>query len=179
MNLDRRGWALAAGVAAAAATAGVGWSAWRQRGAGVGIEASAADALWSSSFDAPDGTRLAMSAFRGQALVLNFWATWCPPCIREMPALDRFARTFAPRGWRVVGLAADAPEPVREFLARTPVSYAIGLTGFAGIELSRRLGNLGGGLPFTLLFGRDGTPRQSRMGEISYEDLAGWARGIG
>jgi hypothetical protein len=94
-----------------------------------------------------------------------------------MPALDRFARDFADAGWRVVGLAADKPEPVREFLTRTPVSYAIGLADFAGIELSRRLGNLSGGLPFTLLFGRDGALLQRRMGETSYEQLAAWARG--
>ena len=56
--------------------------------------------------------------------------------------------------------------------------YAIGLTGFAGIELSRRLGNLSGGLPFTLVFGRDGALLQRRMGETSYEQLAGWARDI-
>ena len=173
MNPDRRGWALAGGVAAAAAAAGMGWSVWRQREAGVG------DELWPAVFDTPEGTPLAMASFRGQPLVLNFWATWCPPCVREMPELDRFARDFAGRGWRVVGLAADQAEPVRAYLARAPVSYAIGLTGFAGIELSRRLGNLSGGLPFTIVFGRDGSLLQRRMGETSHEQLAAWAKGIG
>ena len=173
MNSDRRGWALAGGVAVAAAAAGLAWSVWRQREAGPG------DALWSASFDTPDGSQLAMASLRGQPLVLNFWATWCPPCVREMPALDRFARDFASRGWRVVGLAADQAEPVRAYLARAPVSYAIGLTGFAGIELSRRLGNLSGGLPFTLLFDHHGVRLQRHMGETSYEQLAAWAKGIG
>ena len=173
MTLERRGWLLAAGVAAAATAAGVGWSLWRQRGAGV------ADELWVSTFDTPDGQRLTLASLRGQPLLLNFWATWCPPCVREMPALDRFARDFAAQGWRVVGLAADEAEPVRKFLARAPVSYAIGLTGFAGIELSRRLGNVSGGLPFTLLFDRDGRLLQRHMGETRYEQLAGWAKGIG
>jgi len=175
MQLDRRGWTLAAGVAAVATAAGIGGSIWRLRGAST----SAEDELWTSSFEAPDGTRLAMAALRGQPLVLNFWATWCPPCVREMPALDRFARDFAARGWRVVGLAADKPEPVREFLARTPVSYAVGIADFAAIELSRRLGNLAGGLPFTLLFDRDGTLLQRRIGETSYEQLNAWAKGVG
>jgi thiol-disulfide isomerase/thioredoxin len=177
MNPDRRGWFLAAGVATAAAAAGVGWALWRQRAAASapGVEAE----LWASSFDTPDGQqRLALAPLRGQPLVLNFWATWCPPCVREMPALDRFARDFAAKGWRVVGLAADAAEPVRSFLARAPVSYAIGLTGFAGIELSRRLGNTSGGLPFTLIFGRDGRLLRRHMGETSYEQLAAWAKGI-
>ena len=177
MNPDRRGWFLAAGVAAAAAAAGVGWALWRQRAAAAppGVTAE----LWAASFDTPDGQRLALAPLRGQPLVLNFWATWCPPCVREMPALDRFARDFASQGWHVVGLAADSAEPVRNFLARAPVSYAIGLTGFAGIELSQRLGNSSGGLPFTLVFGRDGSLLQRRMGETSYEQLAGWAKGIG
>ena len=174
MNIDRRRWALGGAVAAAAAAAGAGWALWRQRGAAPGAEAE----LWSSSFDTPAGTRLVMADLRGQKLVLNFWATWCPPCVREMPALDRFQRDFGPRGWRVVGLAADQIGPVREFLARTPVSFAIGLVGFGGIELSRRLGNVAGGLPFTLLFGRDGALRRRHIGESSYAQLAQWAEGI-
>jgi len=174
VNSDRRGWAIAAGVAVAATAAGIGWSIWRRPGASADVE----NELWSSSFDTPDGSRLAMSSMRGHPLVLNFWASWCPPCVREMPALDQFARDFAARGWRVVGLAADNAAPVREFLARSPVSYAIGLTGFPGVELSRRLGNLSGGLPFTVVFGPEGRLLQRRMGETSYELLAGWARGI-
>lgn len=175
MTLDRRHWALGTGVAAAAVVAGAGWALWRRRGAAPGAE----DGLWSSSFDTPAGTRLAMSDLRGHNLVLNFWATWCPPCVREMPTLDRFQRDFGPRGWRVVGLAADEIGPVREFLVRTPVSFSIGLVGFAGIELSRRLGNDAGGLPFTLLFGPDGALRQRHIGESSYEQLTQWAKGIG
>jgi thiol-disulfide isomerase/thioredoxin len=179
VNPDRRVWALAAGAATAAASAGVGWALWRQRGGGAGAEQGVVDALWSSSFESPNGGRLVLASLRGRPLVLNFWATWCPPCIREMPTLDRFQRDFAARGWRVVGLAADKLEPVREFLARAPVSYPIGLTGFAGIDLSRRLGNSGGGLPFTLVLGGDGAPVQRHIGEVSYERLAGWAKASG
>ena len=176
MTVARRHWLLGGAVAAAAVAAGAGWSLWRQRGTAAGAGAQAD--LWSSSFDTPAGTRLAMADLRGQKLVLNFWAPWCPPCVREMPALDRFQRNFGPRGWRVVGLAADKLGPVREFLARAPVSFEIGLAGFTGIELSRRLGNEAGGLPFTLLFGRDGALRQRHSGETHYAQLAQWAEGI-
>jgi thiol-disulfide isomerase/thioredoxin len=176
MSLNRRGWTLGASIAVTSAAAGIGWALWRQHaGASPGVE----DGLWSLAFDTPDGKRLALADHRGHPMVLNFWATWCPPCVREMPTLDRFQRDFAAAGWRVVGLAADDLGPVREFLARTPVSFPIGLAGFGGVDLSRRLGNLSGGLPFTLLFGVDGSVLQRRMGESSYDQLAGWARGIG
>lgn len=171
MRAERRAWVIGGAVALAAAAAGVGWSQWRRQTGAPAAE----DELWSLSFATPDGTRLAMAEQRGHPLVLNFWATWCPPCVREMPALDRFQRDFAPRGWRVIGLAADQPDPVREFLQRTPVTFAIGLAGFAAIDLSRRLGNLSGGLPFTLLFDREGRLLQRHIGETSYDQLARWA----
>jgi len=172
MSLNRRGWALGAGVAVGSVVAGAGWALLQRRvAASAGPEAQ----LWSSSFDTPDSKRLAMADHRGHPLVLNFWATWCPPCVREMPTLDRFHRAYLARGWRVIGLAADDLGPVREFLARTPVSFPIGLAGYEGVELSRRLGNLGGGLPFTLLFGRNGGVVQRHVGESAYDQLAGWA----
>jgi hypothetical protein len=98
---------------------------------------------------------------------------------REMPAIDRFAREFTGRDGHVIGLAADNAAPVRKFLASLPVSYPIGLTGFAGIELSQRLGNTSGGLPFTILFNRVGEPVQRQIGEARYEQLALWAQRLG
>jgi thiol-disulfide isomerase/thioredoxin len=163
---------LGAGALAAAAGAGFAW--WRSHGR---AEALAAD-LWSLRFDAPAGAPFELGRFRGKPLLLNFWATWCPPCVREMPALDRFNREFSPRGWQVLGLAADRPEPVREFLFRTPVGYTIGLAGFAGIDLSRQLGNLSGGLPFTVLVDAAGRIAHRHSGETHFEQLMAWAQGI-
>lgn len=170
----RRRWLTAAALGAAAAAAGAGWAIWRSRqddDDGVGP-------LWAMVFDTPGGGRLPMDSLRGGPLVVNFWATWCPPCVREMPALDRFARDFAGRGWQVVGVAADTAEKVREFLARTPVSYPIGLAGFGGIELSRQLGNPGGGLPFTVLVARTGQLAHRHIGELQHDQLARWAEGM-
>lgn len=110
-----------------------------------------------------------------QLHVVNFWATWCPPCVRELPAFDRFAS--AQRGRvQVVGLAIDREQPVRDFLARQPVSFPIGLAGSEGAELSRRLGNTGGGLPFTVLLDSDGIVQQTKMGETHLADLEAWTR---
>jgi thiol-disulfide isomerase/thioredoxin len=108
-------------------------------------------------------------------LVLNFWATWCVPCIQEMPDLDRFHRDFSGLGWRVVGLALDNPTAVRAFLARTPVSYAIGLAGLDGTQLARDLGNDKGGLPFTAVLDRAGEIVHRRLGQTSLAELTAWA----
>ncbi|HEX6019359.1 MAG TPA: TlpA disulfide reductase family protein, partial [Burkholderiaceae bacterium] len=105
---------VAVGVAAAAAGGAVAW--WRYR-AGE-LNAHAADALWSLHFERPEGGRLAMADYRGKPLVINFWATWCAPCVRELPALQRFAREHAAQGWQVIALAVDQPVPVLEFIAR-------------------------------------------------------------
>ena len=158
---------------AAVIGAGAGLALWQRREQ----PAELPEGFWSLAFDRPDGTRLALADLRGAPLLLNFWATWCPPCVREMPALDRFAQAHAARGWRVLGLAADKVEPVREFLARTPVSYPIALAGFAGIELSRQLGNDGGGLPFTVVFDRRGRVAARHSGEARPEQLDAWAKG--
>lgn len=174
------------GVAgAAAAAAGLAWqrlSEARRLEEQAAVDRDTAG-FWGLSFptpeDQPEPRRLAMADFRGQPLLLNFWGTWCPPCVKEMPELDRFAREHAAQGWRVLGLAVDNPRAVREFLKRTPVSYAIAMAGFDGSELARRLGNAQSGLPFTVAFDRRGRIARMKPGETDAAELAGWAREIG
>lgn len=143
---------------------------------------AAADALpanfWQQQFDTPSGTPLAWAELKGHPVLLNFWASWCPPCLKEMPELDRFHHDFGPKGWKVVGLAIDSPTPVREYLAKTGVAFPIGLAGLGGTELAQALGNAQGGLPFSVLIGSDGRIHQRKLGATSYDELAGWAKAI-
>jgi len=166
---------IVAGAAAMATVAGVGGFLWQRRSERAD---TASAELWSLDFETLGPDRLAMAALRGKPLLLNFWATWCPPCVREMPALDRFFRDHSAKGWQVLGLAADNAQAVRKFLADTPVAFPIALAGFAGIELSQRLGNSSGGLPFTVVYGRGGQAVQRHIGETRYEQLAAWAKAI-
>ena len=169
-RLRRR--ALVAGVAVAAAASGV---LWQVRRGGDGVAATEGP-VWDLRFPTPDGGELRMSSLRGRHLVLNFWATWCPPCIKELPELDRFHREWSGQGWQVVGLAVDKLQPVKEFLQRQPMGFAVGLAGLEGSALSRDLGNAQGALPFTAVFDRRGQVIHSKLGQTSYEELAAWAR---
>lgn len=168
----RRG--LLAGVAGAALLAGAGLAWWRLRPGELAPDA--AEALWPLSFDTPEGGKLSMASLRGRPLLLNFWATWCPPCVEEMPLLDAFYRQQAANGWQVLGLAVDQPAAVRAFLGRLPVSFPIAMAALEGTSLARSLGNLTGGLPFTVVFGGDGSIRQRRMGRVTEADLAQWSQ---
>lgn len=171
--MRRRRWLVGA-AGTAAAVAGVGGYLWReQRDAGERF-----DPLWSLRFPQPGGGELVMAERRGKPLLLNFWATWCPPCLKEMPDLDRFAREFGGRGWQVVGLAIDGPTPVREFLQRTPVGFAIGLAGFDGTDLSRQLGNAQGALPFTAVFDAKGRIVKRKLGQTTYAELEAWGKSV-
>jgi thiol-disulfide isomerase/thioredoxin len=113
------------------------------------------------------GQQIASNAWAGKVVVLNFWATWCPPCLREMPMLDELQRGVDPGRLQVVGIAIDARDAVERFLAENQVGYQILLGDLDAVELSRRLGNRTGGLPFTVVFDPLGRRVYSRTGEIT------------
>src|SRR5262245_27166611 len=170
--MNRRAWLMVgAGATALAAGAFVSWRMSRPSDAPAGLD-SPDPSLWTLRFEQPAGGELAMAGLRGKPLVLNFWATWCPPCVKEMPQLSRFAREYGPTGWQVVGLAADRPEPVRRFLTSRPVDFPVGLASKEAFPLSESLGNAQGGLPFTVVLNAAGRIAHRRLGETSFEELA-------
>lgn len=167
---------LGLGVGAAALLGGGGLAWWQLRDSAVG--SAAPDALWGLRFDTPGGAQIAMADLRGRPLLINFWATWCPPCVEELPLLDGFHRQQPANGLKVLGLAIDQPSAVRQFLARAPVTFPIGLAGLGGTELAKSLGNLSGGLPFSVALDAAGQVRQRRMGKLSGTDLQQWGRAL-
>jgi len=162
----------AVALGALGAGAGVAW--WRFRPAEVMSGAEAA--FWQAQFDGPFGETVRLAEWRGRPLVVNFWATWCPPCVEELPLLNAFHARQVEKGWQVIGLAVDQPSAVRGFLQKLPLGFPVGMAGFAGTEISRSLGNLTGALPFTVVFNEAGQVAQRKIGQVSEADLQQWAR---
>jgi thiol-disulfide isomerase/thioredoxin len=171
--------ALLAGAGAVAATVGAGFAWWQTHlskmpevQAVLPGEASPLQALWALELEAPQGGSLKMSSLKGKPLVVNFWATWCPPCVEELPLLDRFYRENVSKNWQVVGLAVDQVKPVQQFLLKMPLSFPVALAGLAGIDVSRSLGNVSGGLPFTVVLNSQGEVALRHMGRLSEAQVA-------
>nr|WP_114970080.1 TlpA disulfide reductase family protein [Rhodoferax ferrireducens] len=168
---DRRRWLMAA-VAGAAALGGAGlaWQRYRPQT----MTSTAEAALWQLEFATPDGGALRMASLRGKPVLLNFWASWCPPCVEELPLLSGFHSENSVNGWQVLGLAVDQLEPVKRFLSKAPVSFPVALAGMPGIEISKSLGNLSGGLPFTVVLGSEGQVAHRKIGKVTPADLHAW-----
>ena len=154
------------GIGVAAVAAGAGVAFWRGRGG------TATADLWDSDFPTPEGATLSMSSLRGKPLLLNFWATWCPPCVTEMPLLDAFAA--AHRDWNVLALAVDAPDPVRRFMSERRLRLPVALAPDVGLELGHRLGNIAGGLPFSVAFKSSGAVAHRKLGTVDDGLLKSW-----
>lgn len=88
--------------------------------------------------------------------------------------LSAFYEQAQAHGWQMLGLAIDQVDPVKTFLRKRPVSYPIAIAGFAGVDLTKQLGNTQGGLPFTVVFGADGSIQHRKLGQLKQADLDHW-----
>ena len=122
-----------------------------------------------------DGTPVALPGdYAGAPVLINLWASWCGPCIEEMPELDRFAREQGDNGVQVLGIALDDADAVRAFLARIPVEYRIAIDAPGPGDAGVRLGNPRGVLPYTVLVSADGRVRKQRIGPFAHGEIDAW-----
>lgn len=168
---------LVAGVALAAALAGAGSALWLSGGLeGNGSPAPRTAAAPSTqrpafTLDDVEGHPRDAAEWDGKVVLLNFWATWCPPCRREMPLFAELQREFGPRGFQVVAVAIDEAAAVREFAAEYGLDFPLLVGDEDAIRVAQAYGNLQGALPFSVLVDREGRVVARFKGEISRSRL--------
>lgn len=163
---------LAAGISIGTALLGERWVAlWSGRTAGIAGGAAELKSLPDFVLADAQGRETASTAWAGKILLLNYWATWCTPCTRQLTPLADIRRSLGERGVAVVGIAVDRAADVQAFLAARPLDYPILIATPEAVELARRLGNPVQGLPFTVLFDARGRRVFSQVGALDVEAL--------
>ncbi len=117
------------------------------------------------------GREFALAPLRGRLVVVNFWATWCPPCVEEMPELDELQREFGARGLQIVGIGIDSATNIARFAAKTPMQYPLLVGAGDSMALLAALGNTRGGLPFTVVVAPDGRILERSLGRFRLASL--------
>lgn len=103
----------------------------------------------------------------GKVILLNFWATWCPPCLKEIPGFIELQEKYGDQGLQIIGVAVDDENIVREFATEMKMNYPIVAGEFEAIGLSSRYGNHSGGLPYSVFINREGEISDKITGELS------------
>jgi peroxiredoxin len=170
--MNRRGslFVLSAGAAAAALGLGVSW--WRSEPADV--TADAVGELFAATFADADGVPRPLAQWRGKPLVVNFWATWCPPCVEEMPDLQAIRDEYSGRGVEIIGIGIDSAAKIAAFRSKHQLTLPLLVAGVGGSDLYRLLGNSAGVLPFTVLIDSSERLRERHVGQVRRQQLRAW-----
>jgi len=167
--MNRRQWIGIIGFNFVALAAGVVTSQWIFRAELA--DDPAIKAFFANPWQTAEGKSVDTKEWREKILVVNFWASWCPPCVEEMPTLDKLQAEFKGQNVLFVGIGIDSPSNIREFLEKTPVSYPIVIGGLEGSNISKQMGNAQGALPYTVIINSKGKSTSSKLGKISEEEL--------
>lgn len=127
--------------------------------------------FFDAKFKDVNGKIVDLTALRGKTVVVNFWSTWCPPCIEEMPMFDEVQRQWQDKNVIFVGIAADQADNVKAFIKKTPVNYTIVVGGQPSFDLSRELGNRYDAVPFTLMIDPKENITSRHFGIYTRKDL--------
>lgn len=113
-----------------------------------------------------DGTLRKLSEWDGKILLVNFWATWCPPCMKEIPFFIELQNRYADEGLQIIGVAIDKPDVSRQFAEEIGINYPVLPGDLGAIEITKQYGNALGGLPYSVFVNREGLITHTKTGEL-------------
>jgi thiol-disulfide isomerase/thioredoxin len=119
----------------------------------------------------PDGSPKSLEEYRNTVVVVNFWATWCGPCVKEMPALSALQTELAAKKIKFIGIGIDNPADMTEFAQKYKITYPLFVAGMSGTQLSTQMGNAQGGLPFTVILNKSGAIVKTYRGALDMDKL--------
>lgn len=168
MQPRARQWLLLAGAAAVALVLGYGVGYWYLR-----APEPLAPAAVPANLNLPDihGASRALSDWRGQVVLVNFWATWCPPCREEIPLLVEAQRRYGNQGLQIVGVALDDRDAVAAYGAKMNINYPLLVGEDAVLSAMAELGNPGGALPYSVFLDPTGRPVVRKIGAFRGSEL--------
>jgi thiol-disulfide isomerase/thioredoxin len=169
--IGQRGlWFFVLGVVAT----GLGYTVFSQRNApkpDAPVADVRSDAFWSATLPDLANRPQPMKQWLGKVAVVNFWAPWCPPCREEIPGFLRLQDRLGGQGLQMVGVALDEADKVQAYVDETGIGYPILLGGMQAVELGQAAGNRLGGLPYTVVFDRQGNAVATLVGGVTEDRL--------
>ena len=131
--------------------------------------------LFAQTLPDAQGVPTDLKQWQGKALIVNFWATWCSPCVEEMPELSLLQNELNNTGKniQIIGIGIDSATSISEFAAKYRITYPLYVAGISGMDLARQFGNQAGGLPFTVLIDASGRVQKTYLGKLKLAELLG------
>ncbi|HEY8024751.1 MAG TPA: TlpA disulfide reductase family protein [Burkholderiaceae bacterium] len=133
--------------------------------------AAAAQDFFATSLPDAKNQSQALAQWKGKILLVNFWATWCHPCVQEMPELSNLQAKGKIKNLQIIGIGIDSASNIEEFSVKYKISYPLYVGGMGGSELLRKMGDPAGGLPFSLLIGADGQVKKTYLGSLKVDQV--------
>jgi len=125
-----------------------------------------------------DGDSLQPADYAGEIIVLNFWASWCPPCVEELPMLGDLQAEYGDAGIQVIGIAVEEPQAAREFAADHDIGYPVAADRRGGFDIAADYGNDAGAIPYTVFIDRNGVVREVHFGELEREQAEAYLEAV-
>ncbi|AMK75678.1 MULTISPECIES: TlpA family protein disulfide reductase [Methylomonas] len=112
-----------------------------------------------------------ITQWQGKILIINFWATWCPPCLKEIPEFIKLQDEYKDKGLQFVGIAIEDKQPVEDYLKRIKINYPVLIGGEGATMLAQQLGNVINTVPFTVIVNQQGQIVHHQLGELTREKV--------